>query len=92
MWCTRVQNPLAWYIVVLVCDCEVTVPRCSEGNPLEEKHSADGTWRDEVSKRLPKLKKLDGEQQRSSSPCATPTYPVLGQHVCSSSVAWVCHC
>ena len=31
------------------------------GNPLEEKHSADGTWRDEVSKRLPKLKKLDGE-------------------------------
>lgn len=30
------------------------------GNPLEDKHSADGTWRDEVSKRLPKLKKLDG--------------------------------
>nr|WAW84853.1 axonemal dynein light chain 1 [Halisarca dujardinii] len=30
------------------------------GNPLEEKHTADGTWRDEVSRRLPKLKKLDG--------------------------------
>eukprot|EP00794_Sanderia_malayensis_P020426 gene20426-22439_t len=30
------------------------------GNPLEEKHSAEGTWRDEATKRLPKLKKLDG--------------------------------
>lgn len=30
------------------------------GNPLEEKQSADGTWRDEVAKKLPKLKKLDG--------------------------------
>ncbi|KAK9533248.1 hypothetical protein VZT92_008380 [Zoarces viviparus] len=30
------------------------------GNPLEEKHSAEGTWMDEASKRLPKLWKLDG--------------------------------
>ncbi|XP_016887132.1 dynein axonemal light chain 1 isoform X1 [Cynoglossus semilaevis] len=30
------------------------------GNPLEEKHSSDGTWMDEASKRLPNLKKLDG--------------------------------
>ncbi|KAM9355028.1 dynein axonemal light chain 1 [Pholidichthys leucotaenia] len=30
------------------------------GNPLEEKHSAEDTWMAEVSKRLPKLKKLDG--------------------------------
>ncbi|XP_067681715.1 dynein axonemal light chain 1-like [Haliotis asinina] len=30
------------------------------GNPLEEKHSAEGDWRDLASKRLPKLKKLDG--------------------------------
>ncbi|KAL4623844.1 dynein light chain 1, axonemal [Arapaima gigas] len=30
------------------------------GNPLEEKHSADGTWIEEATKRLPKLKKLDG--------------------------------
>ncbi|GFR96805.1 dynein light chain 1, axonemal [Elysia marginata] len=30
------------------------------GNPLEEKQSADGTWKDEVAKKLPKLKKLDG--------------------------------
>jgi len=30
------------------------------GNPLEEKHSADNSWRDEVLKRLPRLKKLDG--------------------------------
>ena len=30
------------------------------GNPLEEKHSAEGDWRDQVTRRLPKLKKLDG--------------------------------
>ncbi|XP_041668095.1 dynein light chain 1, axonemal isoform X2 [Cheilinus undulatus] len=30
------------------------------GNPLEEKYSAEGTWMDEASKRLPSLKKLDG--------------------------------
>ncbi len=31
------------------------------GNPLEEAHSKQGNWRIEVIKRLPKLKKLDGE-------------------------------
>lgn len=31
------------------------------GNPLEEKLSAEGTWRDEVSKKFPTLKKLDGK-------------------------------
>ncbi|XP_042636954.1 dynein axonemal light chain 1 [Orycteropus afer afer] len=30
------------------------------GNPLEEKHSAEGNWIDEASKRVPRLKKLDG--------------------------------
>ena len=30
------------------------------GNPLEEKHSAEGDWRDKAIARLPKLKKLDG--------------------------------
>ncbi|CAH3044464.1 dynein axonemal light chain 1 [Pocillopora verrucosa] len=30
------------------------------GNPLEEKHSNDGDWRDLATKRLSKLKKLDG--------------------------------
>uniref|UniRef100_A0A8C2G368 Dynein axonemal light chain 1 n=1 Tax=Cyprinus carpio TaxID=7962 RepID=A0A8C2G368_CYPCA len=30
------------------------------GNPLEEKYSADGNWIEEATKRLPKLKKLDG--------------------------------
>lgn len=32
----------------------------SPGNPLEEKHSAEKDWREQVLKRLPKLKKLDG--------------------------------
>ncbi|XP_023367252.1 dynein light chain 1, axonemal [Otolemur garnettii] len=30
------------------------------GNPLEEKHSAENNWIDEATKRVPKLKKLDG--------------------------------
>lgn len=30
------------------------------GNPLEEKETAEGTYRDNVAKKLPKLKKLDG--------------------------------
>jgi len=30
------------------------------GNPLEEKHSAEGDWVEQVSARLPNLKKLDG--------------------------------
>ncbi|XP_020022314.2 dynein axonemal light chain 1 [Castor canadensis] len=30
------------------------------GNPLEEKHTAEGNWIDEATKRVPKLKKLDG--------------------------------
>merc|ERR1712223_597428 len=30
------------------------------GNPIEEKHTAEGTWKDEVARKLPKLKKLDG--------------------------------
>lgn len=30
------------------------------GNPLEEKHSTDGDWREKALARLTKLKKLDG--------------------------------
>ncbi|KAM4663832.1 acyl-coenzyme A thioesterase 3 isoform 3-T3 [Discoglossus pictus] len=30
------------------------------GNPLEEKHTAEGNWVEEATKRLSKLKKLDG--------------------------------
>lgn len=46
------------------------------GNPLEEKHSAEGTWMDEATKRLPNLKKLDGtsvsEQERIIVPSCSP--------------------
>ncbi|KAI6650078.1 Dynein light chain 1, axonemal [Oopsacas minuta] len=31
------------------------------GNPLEEKHSSDGDWKDHALKRLPNLNKLDGD-------------------------------
>lgn len=31
------------------------------GNPLEEKHSSEGNWIEEATKRVPRLKKLDGE-------------------------------
>merc|ERR1712226_834317 len=30
------------------------------GNPLEEKHTTEGDWRDLATTKLPKLKKLDG--------------------------------
>jgi dynein light chain 1 len=30
------------------------------GNPLEEKHTADGDWRKQVAVKLKSLKKLDG--------------------------------
>lgn len=66
-------------VLVYVHEVMGAVPCYSIGNPLEEKHSADGTWRDEVSKRLPKLKKLDGECQGLS--LATHQHPL-----CSSVV------
>jgi len=31
------------------------------GNPLEEKHSAEGNWRDMCTKTFPQLKRLDGK-------------------------------
>lgn len=31
------------------------------GNPLEERLTAEGTYRTDVANKLPKLKKLDGE-------------------------------
>jgi len=34
---------------------------CFLGNPLEEKHSGEGDWRDQATRRLPRLKKLDGK-------------------------------
>ncbi|KAI4876306.1 hypothetical protein NFI96_021683 [Prochilodus magdalenae] len=37
------------------------------GNPLEEKYSAEGTWIDEATKRVPNLKKLDGMEQTPRS-------------------------
>ena len=36
------------------------------GNPLEEKHSGEGDWREQATKRLPRLKKLDGKNSVSS--------------------------
>ena len=36
------------------------------GNPLEEKHSAEGDWRGEATRRLSRLKKLDGKNLVSS--------------------------
>ena len=37
------------------------------GNPLEEKHTADDTWVDNVKNRLKKLKKLDGKQSKNQN-------------------------
>lgn len=36
-------------------------------NPLEEKHSAEGTWMEEACRRLPNLKKLDGKMDSTQA-------------------------
>lgn len=41
------------------------------GNPLEEKHSAEGNWMDEACRRLPSLKKLDGNNGLATANCKT---------------------
>ena len=47
-------------IVVIVSKSSTSSWPTSSGNPLEEKHSAEGTWRSEVERKLTALKKLDG--------------------------------
>lgn len=49
-----------WGEFVRLAELPCLVDLVFVGNPLEEKHSAEGTWMDEATKRLPKLKKLDG--------------------------------
>ncbi|KAK2825869.1 hypothetical protein Q5P01_020083 [Channa striata] len=49
-----------WGEFVRLADLPSLVDLVFVGNPLEEKHSAEGNWIDEASKKLPKLKKLDG--------------------------------
>lgn len=56
------------------------------GNPLEEKHSAEGNWIEEATKRVPKLKKLDGDSWQgtwkdSVPPSMTPV-SLLGSEHC----------
>ncbi|KPP78738.1 dynein light chain 1, axonemal-like, partial [Scleropages formosus] len=48
-----------WGEFLKLADLPALVDLVFVANPLEEKHSADGTWIDEATKRLPKLKKLD---------------------------------
>ena len=47
------------YIIEVMISTFAVTSFCP-GNPLEEKHSTEGDWRDQALKRLPKLKKLDG--------------------------------
>ncbi|CAL8292128.1 unnamed protein product [Arctogadus glacialis] len=49
-----------WGEFVKLADLPCLVDLVFVGNPLEEKYSAEGTWMDEASKRLLRLKKLDG--------------------------------
>ncbi|XP_034419547.1 dynein light chain 1, axonemal isoform X1 [Cyclopterus lumpus] len=49
-----------WVEFVRLADLPCLADLVFVGNPLEEKHSAEGTWMDEASKRLPNLRKLDG--------------------------------
>lgn len=47
---------------VKLADISSLVDLVFVGNPLEEKYSAEGTWIDEATKRVPNLKKLDGKE------------------------------
>ncbi|XP_043994517.1 dynein axonemal light chain 1 isoform X2 [Gambusia affinis] len=49
-----------WAEFVRLADLPSLVDLVFNGNPLQEKHSTEGSWMDEASKRLPNLKKLDG--------------------------------
>lgn len=49
-----------WGEFLKLADLPSLVDLVFVGNPLEEKYSADGNWIEEATKRLPKLKKLDG--------------------------------
>eukprot|EP00054_Salpingoeca_dolichothecata_P012050 m.66911 g.66911 ORF g.66911 m.66911 type:complete len:153 (+) comp19758_c0_seq2:259-717(+) len=44
-----------------LCDMPALEDLLMIGNPLQEKHAADGDWVDQVTTKLPKLKKLDGD-------------------------------
>ncbi|KAG5460479.1 MAG: hypothetical protein BJ554DRAFT_7468, partial [Olpidium bornovanus] len=50
----------AWEGVLPLKELPVLEEVLLTGNPLEEKCTADGNWRDEITKKLPGLKKLDG--------------------------------
>ena len=43
-----------------MCECKQLEDLVFVGNPLEEQYNVNGTYRAEVTKRLLKLKKLDG--------------------------------
>ncbi|XP_028678199.1 dynein axonemal light chain 1 [Erpetoichthys calabaricus] len=49
-----------WGEFVKLADLPCLADLVFVGNPLEEKHSAEGNWSEEATRRLPKLKKLDG--------------------------------
>ncbi|MBN3325447.1 DNAL1 protein, partial [Atractosteus spatula] len=50
-----------WGEFIKLADLPALVDLVFVGNPLEEKYSAEGNWIEEATKRLPKLKKLDGK-------------------------------
>eukprot|EP00041_Stephanoeca_diplocostata_P010581 m.168522 g.168522 ORF g.168522 m.168522 type:complete len:187 (-) comp18212_c0_seq2:282-842(-) len=49
-------------------DCPKLVELNFVGNPLQEKHAADGDWKEQVQQRLPGLKKMDGIPLVSDEP------------------------
>ncbi|KAJ0008530.1 hypothetical protein NQD34_015945 [Periophthalmus magnuspinnatus] len=49
-----------WVEFVRLAELPCLVDLVFVGNPLEEKHSSEGNWMEEASKKLPNLKKLDG--------------------------------
>ncbi|XP_032819789.1 dynein axonemal light chain 1 isoform X2 [Petromyzon marinus] len=49
-----------WSEFVRLADLPALADLVFVGNPLEDKHSGEGNWMEEATRRLPRLKKLDG--------------------------------
>ncbi|XP_061597845.1 dynein axonemal light chain 1 isoform X2 [Cololabis saira] len=49
-----------WSEFAKLADLPCLIDLVFVGNPLQEKHSVEGNWMDEASKRLPNVKKVDG--------------------------------
>ncbi|XP_024862642.1 dynein light chain 1, axonemal isoform X2 [Kryptolebias marmoratus] len=56
-----------WAEFVRLADLPCLVDLVFVGNPLQERHVSEGNWMDEACKKLPNLKKLDGDNAKQNT-------------------------